>query len=288
VAVPATAANPAARCADELQRLAPETQVDLATRCPGLSAWLSETGFAGAVQPPVSELERAGQVRAALELLADDTVRSEGGGIDRARLERIVERASDDQPEADTEPSLWSKLKAWLAPLLPDVDIDTRWLVDLVRALGWLGQVVLWLGYGALALALGLCLWLAGKWLYSHISRPLPDRSGAARPARTELTESVSLDAVAALPSRDQPPALLRLIIARLRRSRVLEQAVGKTDTELAAQLERLDDDPAARFRRIAAWAELTLYADRSPDTSALERCFADARALIQRASDAP
>jgi len=288
LATAATAASPPRDCLTALDGIEPETKIELAERCPELPAWLARSGYGDAVDPPLSELERAGRIRAALELIRAKSA-SATPAVNREQLVRIVAEARLSD-KASPEPTLWDRFKRWLTAWLPSFEPgDFTWLADIIRSLGWLGQALVWLGYALLVAALAACLWLLLPWLRRALValtwRSTATVPGGSRgPAQAEPGGAMRLDAIADLAAREQPSALLRLAIASLQKAGKLPRAPGRTDAELAAALDGLGSEPAERFRRLADRAERALYGGSQPDTDALTACFDDARALVDAA----
>jgi len=275
------AATPVGDCRARLDGAPDGAAVDLDARCPGLFPWLRARGYQKALQPPPGAIDTAGGARAALRLLPADAPAS-SRPVDRAALEQVVSGVRRANSSEETAPGWWTRFQQWLKAKLDNDDWQApAWFDEIEASLGFFGPLVRWLGYGLLVAASGALVWSVGRWLRRHA--PAWPRSRHARETASPHHAGADprLADVRARALRKQPVLLLRLVIAALQRQQVLPRAPGKTDTELAAALGPAEAEPRARFARVAACAQRTRYANQPPTTDELERCVADALALI-------
>ncbi|MGA8705819.1 MAG: hypothetical protein WB646_02415 [Steroidobacteraceae bacterium] len=278
------------QCAIATQRQAVKGMEELRARCPDLERALSSLGL-------TQQLGESWQKRIdsrALVGLAHLADRFTGAPPAAAPDPVALAAAMQSLQSHDTHPSLWERFKSWLRSWFRSPEertADNSWLQQ------WLARIQLppllarVVGYLAIALLLGLSLWIVLRELRAAdvLPRsPAQDRgaahAGALAPAAAAPLDPTALES---LPLWQQPAALLGMLVETLQRSGRLKFERALTHRELVERA--LLDESAQRLRlqRVAQLAERQLYgAPRvagAGDETALRRALAEGLSLRQQ-----
>ena len=210
------------QCAIATQRQAVKGMEELRARCPDLERALNSLGL-------TQQLGESWQKRIdsrALVGLAHLADRFTGAPPAAAPDPVALGAAMQSLQSHDTHPSLWERFKSWLRSWFRSPEersADNGWLQQ------WLARIQLppllarVVGYLAIALLLGLSLWIVLRELRAAgaLQRsPAHDRGAAQAGARAPAA-AASLDptALESLPLWQQPAALLGMLVETLQRS---------------------------------------------------------------------
>lgn len=267
---------PADDCESALEAAPSGESLDLGTVCPGLVRWLDEQGYRAGIEPALDAIDDRGRARELLRLLPAPSESRPRAEIDRRALETIVADIRRQDPEPNDDQTNW--FEEWVQQQLRELDwTPSDWFDD--WAPGLASGAVWFVRFLYVVLGIGLLVLI--MWLVKKAAERLAPEwlhAAGAAPARRVAEETDP----SRLPARQQPGALLRRVIVDWRQRGLLTARLGRSNTELTAELSNAPPTAQQRFRRLATVAEMSTYAGRFPTESELEQCFEDASALMR------
>jgi len=258
---------------------------ELESFCPGIEHALVEFGYAPFVsETQLDELSTYSFVD--LQYLAQRYTPSGAApphDLDVTRLDSIV-RSLEQPVQAELPPGLFERFKRWLRKAFAQQEADpdswvNRWLPDLTIS----EAVSKALGYVLVVLVI---VFAVGVLINELRAAGLLRRGrGSRRVAGAGMDEGLSLATASAndldaMPLRDRPSTLLRMLVATLVNTGRLRTERSLTHRELSARASL--DEPAQRecFQRVAALGERTVYGGGSVSAEEIESVVAAGQSL--------
>lgn len=190
--------------------------------------------------------------------------------LDPQRVAAILATIEPPRPQAA---SWWERFVQWLERYARQNE-GSNWLADLLRDVEpWVFTNIFLAILAMLVIALGALIIVELRAAGVGKARRRQTVAGA-RPAAASPRVELGLADIAALPLREQPPALLQWAIARLVERQVLPADASLTNGELLAVLRARAPDELPTFRRLTRVAEAAAY-------GAIEPAEDDARELL-------
>ncbi len=187
-----------------------------------------------------------------------------GPGLDGTRLDAILAELTWAAPERQ---SYWAQLWRWLKGQFKEqgLRLDLDWL-DMLRTVPlstfeWISRLSM-LAMIVLALVVVVSEVRHGHWRRGRRIR----RGGTETAPIRGATATAALDAVVALPRREQPSAVLRIVLAALRGRGLPVAGDGATHREIAAGAAGFGEQPGVLLARLAKLAERARYGGWCPD----------------------
>lgn len=179
-----------------------------------------------------------------------------GPVLDPLALDEIlygVERTSDEE-------TLWDRFWTWLARKLEELGLRIPADFQPMEIPRWVFELIT-LGLAVTVLAVVVNELRLRRWRTRV--RPAPVRGAAGLHHGTAV---LNLDDVSGLPLREQPGAVLRIVLATLASRGLRFGGDGATHREIAAGSNRLGARLGSLLGRLATMAELARYSRAGPD----------------------
>ncbi len=224
---------------------------------------------AGAGEKPEEEQKETADSRRDQEAWDSDDARALAGTstLDTTQVAGILAAIEAPKPEVSWWERFMRELNAWLARSASEAAAP-KWLVEALQAIPpWVFKLVFWLVFAALLGGLAAIAFIelraAGVWR----RKPKHDvERGAAASVPFAAPDLPDLAAIAALPLRARPAALLQWAIAGLVARQVLPADRSLTNGELLTFVRARAPGELPVFRRLARSAEAVVYGARMPD----------------------
>lgn len=262
----------------------------LRTRCPDLERALTDLGL-------TQQLGESWQKRIdsrALPGLAHLVDHFAGAPAVAAPDPAALAAAMQSLQVHDTPQSWWERFKSWLRSWFRSPETrsaDNGWLQRLLARIQLPPLLARLVGYLAIALLLGLSLWIVLRELkVAGVLQRQPAREpGTAAKGPLAPAAAIPLDPaqLQSLPLWQQPAALLGMLVVTLQRSGRLKLERALTHRELVERARLDEGAQRLRFERVAQLAERQLYgapqAAGAGDETALRRALAEGLSLRQQ-----